>query len=92
MTYAWAYIKNMFGCLEGVKNAYELPYYVGNLEILVAVVSCLCAVPIFGKILQIDFSRKVLRTVVNVWLMLLFVISASAIAASTYNPFIYVRF
>ena len=92
MTYAWAYIKNMFGCLEGVKNAYELPYYVGNFEILVAVVSCLCAVPIFGKILQIDFSRKVLRTVVNVWLMLLFVISASAIAASTYNPFIYFRF
>ena len=92
MTYAWSYIKNMFGCLDGAKNAYELPYYVGNLEILVAVVSCLCAVPLFGKILQIDFSRKVLRTAVNVWLMILFVISASAIAASTYNPFIYFRF
>ena len=92
MTYAWIYIKNMFGCLENVKNAYELPYYIGNLEILVAIISCVCAVPVFSKILQIDFSHKVLRSLVNIWLMILFVISASAIASSTYNPFIYFRF
>lgn len=92
MSYAWDYIKNMFGCLGDVKKAYELPYYIGNLEILIAIISCVCAMPIFGKILQIDFSRKVLRSLVNIWLMILFVASASAIASSTYNPFIYFRF
>ena len=92
MTYAWTYIKNMFGCLENTKNMYELPYFVSNLEILIVIVACLCAVPLFGKLLMIDYKYKVRRTLVNVWLMVLFIVSASAIAASTYNPFIYFRF
>ena len=92
MTYAWAYIKNMFGLVGKHRITYGLSYYIDNIEIIAFVVAILLSMPIFSKILTIKYERKVLRTVVNVWLVILFIISSSAIAASTYNPFIYFRF
>lgn len=90
--YAWSYIKNMFGFVSGHKIAYDMSYYIDNIEIIALVAGLLCSVPIFNKMLEVRYERKVLRTVVNVWLIVLFVFSTAAIAASTYNPFIYFRF
>lgn len=92
MTYAWAYIKNMFGLISEHKIMYQLPYYIDNLEIVTFVVAILCAMPIFTKILQIPYRYKIARAVVNILLIVLFFVSTSVIAASTYNPFIYFRF
>lgn len=92
MAYAWAYLKNMFGVISEHKITYKLPYYIDNIEIITFVVSILCAMPIFRGILEVKYERKVLRTIINIWLIVLFVLSASSIAASTYNPFIYFRF
>ncbi len=92
MPYAWSYIKNMFGLVPEHKISYELAYYIDNIEILAFVIAVLCSMPIFRNILNIRFKYKVLRAAVNIWLTGLFILSAAAIAASTYNPFIYFRF
>ena len=92
MTYAWAYIRNMLGLVSEHKIAYGYAYYIDNVETIAFVFAILLSMPIFSKILTIKYERKALRTVVNMWLMILFIISSSAIAASTYNPFIYFRF
>ena len=92
MSYAWQYIKNMFGLVAQHKIKYGLVYYVDNIELIAFAAAVLCAVPVFGKMLQIPYKYKVSRTLVNVWLMALFVLSTTFIAASTYNPFIYFRF
>ena len=92
MAYAWDYLKNMFGLISEHKITYKLPYYIDNIEIITFAVAILCAMPIFRGILEVKYERKVLRTIINIWLIVLFVLSASSIAASTYNPFIYFRF
>ena len=92
MTYAWAYIKNMFGLVEEHKIAYELAYYIDNIEILAFTAAIICAMPIFEDLLKIKYEHKFLRAIIDIWLMILFIVSSSAIAASTYNPFIYFRF
>ena len=92
MAYAWDYLKNMFGLISEHKITYKLPYYIDNIEIITFVVAILCAMPIFRGMLEVKYERKILRTIINIWLIVLFVLSASSIAASTYNPFIYFRF
>jgi alginate O-acetyltransferase complex protein AlgI len=83
----------MFGILN-LHNAiaYSLEYYISNLDILAFVVAFLCATPLCKNILNIAEKHKIYRTLVNIWLMILFIFSTSSIAASTYNPFIYFRF
>ena len=92
MSYAWNYVKNMLGLIKKHEIVYEIPYYVDNIEIITFIAGVTCAMPVFKGILNVRYRNKVLRAAINIWLMILFVVSASAIAASTYNPFIYFRF
>ena len=92
MSYAWAYIKNMFGCVGEHRITYDLEYYVGGMELLAFAVAVLCAVPLFRGILTLSPRYKKSYSLVNIWLLVLFMVSAASIAASTYNPFIYFRF
>jgi hypothetical protein len=71
---------------------YETPFYFDNIEIIAFVAALLCSVPLFSNMLQIPQERKWLNGLVNAWLLFLFILSTAAIAASTYNPFIYFRF
>ncbi len=92
MTYAWQYLMNMFGLLNIHTNKimYELPYYIDTTQVIILITAILCSVPLFKNIL--DIKNKFARAMINLWLLILFVLSASAIAANTYNPFIYFRF
>ena len=92
MKYAWDYLMNMFGFLHLCPELflYKMPYYVDRFEIIIFVAAILCSIPIFRNILNV--KNKVGRTVINIWLLILFVFSSATIAASTYNPFIYFRF
>ncbi len=92
LSYAADYLKNMFGAVETDESAYELSYYIDNVELLAFTAGIVLAMPIFKKILQIKYPHKILRSMVNIWLIVLFLLSSAAIAASTYNPFIYFRF
>ena len=92
MSYAFDYIKNMFGMIKKHTIAYEMPHYIDNSEILAFAAAIICAMPIFSKILNIKNEHKIAQSAVNLWLILLFIFSTASIAASTYNPFIYFRF
>lgn len=92
MTYAWKYLLNMFGILKinTSEILYALPYYVDTVEVITFVAAILCSVPLFNKML--DVKNKIEKTLINIWLLILFILSAATIASSTYNPFIYFRF
>ena len=90
MTYAFHYIQNMFGLTKIAKLQ-----HINGLDMqsgVILVVALVCATPIFHKMLDIPYKHKILRSLVNIWLMILFIISLSIIANATYNPFIYFRF
>lgn len=89
--YAVGYLKVMF---KIIKN-HGLPVYDYSLNVkfLIAIITGLClSMPIMQNILNIKYEHKILRILVNIWLFVLFITSVSALAASTYNPFIYFRF
>ena len=90
MTYAWTYLKNMFGLVPVHDITYTMMYYVDNVEIVTLLAGILCAMPIFKNMIYVE--NKAAKLAVNVWLTVLFILSSAAIAASTYNPFIYFRF
>ena len=92
ISYAGQYIQNMFGLINKHKIIFKLGYYVDNIEILAFVAAVICSMPVFNKMLEIKYERKILHAFVNIWLMILFILSSINIAASTYNPFIYFRF
>lgn len=92
ITYAIAYLKNMFGFANIHNVVYALSYYIDNIEIITFMAALLCSVSIFSNMLYIKQERKVLRSLVNIWLIALFIFSTLTIVASGYNPFIYFRF
>jgi alginate O-acetyltransferase complex protein AlgI len=91
ISYAWQYFKNMLGLVPNHNISYTLGYYIDNIEIIAFVVAVLCSMPIFKNI-TLPVANKFKHIAINTWIMCLFILSASAIAASTYNPFIYFRF
>lgn len=92
MDHAWLYIRNMFGCVSEHRIIYDLGYYVGAAELPVFIVALMCAVPLFRGMLTLSPRHKKCYALVNIWLIILFLVSAASVAASTYNPFIYFRF
>ena len=92
LVYAWNYLKNMFGFINTSKEYYHLSYYIDNIEIITFIAAVICATPLFRKMLYVPFKCKVKRAFINIWIAVLFILSTSMIAASTYNPFIYFRF
>ena len=90
ITYAGQYFKNMLGFVK-TNPVYSINYYIDNIEILTFIVAIICSMPIFRNIV-LPITNKYKNIAVNTWIIALFVLSASAIAASTYNPFIYFRF
>lgn len=90
MEYAVKYIKNMFGLLKNHEIIYGINYYIDTFEIIIFIAAILCSVPLFRNLLLV--KNKLGRVFVNVWLLILFVLSTALIASSTYNPFIYFRF
>ena len=91
ISYAWQYFKNMLGLIPEHEIATMPGYYIDNIEILTFIVAILCSLPIFKNI-ALPITNKYKNIFINSWLMVIFIVSVSAIAASTYNPFIYFRF
>ena len=92
MKYAWDYLMNMFGLLHLKPSdfAYSLGYYIDRFEVIIFIAALICSIPICRNILKVQ--NKIGKVFINIWLILLFILSSATIAASTYNPFIYFRF
>ncbi len=92
MGHAWAYLQNMFGLVQTSPSVQPLSQYIATYDIAMFAIAVACAVPLFSRILQITPRSRYTYSLINIWLMVLLLVSASFIAASTYNPFIYFRF
>lgn len=92
MTYAWDYLKNMFGFISKHTLSHDFIYYVDHIELLAFGVAVLCSMPLFTKMLTLSDKHVILKSLINAWLIVLFILSTALIASSTYNPFIYFRF
>lgn len=90
LTYAYAYLQNMFGLLSSHNITNEIGAYVDNFELIVFAVAIICALPLFKNMEAVKSLWADLA--VNIWLLILFMLSTAALASSTYNPFIYFRF
>ena len=90
LTYAYAYLQNMFGLLSSHNITNEIGAYVDNFELIVFAVAIICALPLFKNMVAVKSLWANLA--VNIWLLILFMLSTAALASSTYNPFIYFRF
>ncbi len=90
--YAWDYTMNMFGLLHLHKDKfiYTNVYYIDRLVIFMLIVALICSVPIFKNMIYL--KNKKVRCFVNIWLLVLFLLSTCFIASGTYNPFIYFKF
>ena len=90
MTYAIKYLSNMFGLINPHSEVYNLIYYIDRIEVITFVVAIICCMPIFRNMIYIKIKWQ--KSIVNIWLVVMFVLSTAQIAANTYNPFIYFRF
>lgn len=91
LSYAYEYICRMLH-IDGTKHLPDYDYGVNNKFAIMLIVGLICAMPICRNLIYIKYEHKVQRTLVNIWLFLLFFWSTISLAASTYNPFIYFRF
>ena len=92
LSYAAQYLKNMTGMIENHRLAFDYSYYVGTVKIAAFAAALVCAVPAFKNILTARNGSRAANILLNAWLIVLFLLSSAAVAASTYNPFIYFRF
>ena len=92
LNYAFGYLGNMFYILQpdADKILYSIKYYIDSIDIIVLITAILISTPIFKNIIYLE--NKIGKTLVNAWLLVLFILSASSIAANSFNPFIYFRF
>ncbi len=89
--YAWDYLQQMF-MLNQPEAVTEVDFGINNKFILMLVLGIICSAPIFKNMLYVKYERKVLRSIINIWIFILFYWSTISLASSTYNPFIYFRF
>ncbi len=92
LSYAWAYIKNMFGLTRGHRILYSPEYYGGGWEILIAVIAVTGATPYIQAKVKTLRRFALYRLTANALLLLVFLLTISFIVGSTYNPFLYFRF
>lgn len=89
--YATAYITKMWSA-PPLDTTYSMAGVVGPLECVAFCMCFLCSTPFAGKLVPLNSGSLLHSSLVNTWLIVLFVLSAANLAATTYNPFIYFRF
>lgn len=91
LTHALQYLLGMFGYTNEI--IYEnVEVYLSRKEYIILFIATISALPLFQRIIEISLQGKLIGFTINICLLLLFVLSVSSIAASTFNPFIYFRF
>ena len=86
LSYGYEYIRTLFGLQTPEICAYDILYYLDTTEFIALFFGLLFTTPIARNILNKPHIS------VNISLIILFILSISSIAASSYNPFIYFRF
>lgn len=90
LTYAWQYIRMMFGLYQG-QPAYTLTYYVTYWSGCIFAIAVLCSAGLFKGVL-LNARQTTAVVVINVYLLGMFVFCLMNLVNVSYNPFIYFRF
>jgi hypothetical protein len=86
LQYSIDYIKNMFGLLQDAKAWYPTDYYLNRLSLTAFAFALLCMFPIFKNWKESD------NVLINLFLILLLVMSLVFMSANTYHGFLYFQF
>ena len=98
---AWLIVKRMFGVLGSDHVLYSGLQCCTLIETLTFAAALLCAVPLFRKWItppepteteSVSAKQGIGTILCNAWLLVLFVLAVSRIAAGSQSPFIYFRF
>ena len=93
LTYAFDYIKIMFGLAKPEHIGFTMEYFVDAKIILVFVFAIICSIPIGKYIKEKIINRyKVLEILENISLVILLFLCTLALMTQTINSFIYFRF
>ena len=90
LTYAWQYIRMMFGLYQG-QPTYTLTYYVTHWSGCIFAIAVLCSAGLFKSVL-LNARQTTAVVVINVYLLGMFVFCLMNLVNVSYNPFIYFRF
>lgn len=71
LSYAYEYICRMLH-IDVTKHLPDYDYGVNNKFAIMLIVGLICAMPICRNLIYIKYEHKVQRTLVNIWLFLLF--------------------
>ncbi len=96
LSIAWNYLGVMFGFVKNEMINFSTMYYLNHFTIVVLVVGILFSTNLpailLNKIKKVRVIRSVLPYLESLCVVLLLLICAILVMASTYNPFIYFRF
>lgn len=90
--YAIEFYKRTIGIGQPKFPIYTIEYYITNVEIIVLIIAFLGAIGLFKNILNYSRKNIVYNSVMDFCLVILLVLSVSAIAISSYTPFLYFGF
>lgn len=91
LQYAYEFILRLLH-ISVVDHLPRYDYGMNNRFLIALIAGAVLAMPFFRNILSVGYERKIMRSVINIWLVILFILSAASLAGATYNPFIYFRF
>ena len=93
VSYGIKFLKIMFGISKNTKIPYDVMYFLDRKIILILLIGIVASINIFK--LNIDKCYKSNNTVniaLNIYSIVILILSYMSILSSTYNPFIYFRF
>ena len=83
----------MFGLIKNDKVAYGVMYFLDRKVIIVLIIAILISIGILKiEIEKYYKSNKLINILLNIYSIIILMLSYMSILASTYNPFIYFRF
>ena len=83
----------MFGISKNVKIPYDVMYFLDRKIILILLIGITASINIFKlNINKYYKSNNVVNIALNIYSIVILILSYMSILSSTYNPFIYFRF
>ena len=93
ISYGIKFLKIMFGISKNVKIPYDVMYFLDRKIILILLIGITASINIFKlNINKYYKSNNVVNIALNIYSIVILILSYMSILSSTYNPFIYFRF
>lgn len=89
--YALKYMGNMMGLLP-VTAVYDAGYYFSPFNLVVMAIGTILSFGVCKNLVSANSTGRLRPIALDIWLIMLFLLSVSFLAGSSYSPFIYFKF